>query len=183
MLPSITLSMPMSLCAFALQRIESAVLSGCIPLWSALEQVPALPRILRHERILVRLSAATRPALAHLPALLRCYSSRVRAAIVSNLEMTWPAFAWGDGTAYYHTLLEMAELTNKTVPSAIKVVLEVGEGTSRKGALDLSLVAAAAAAFAFALVDLNSCFAPPPRSMAPGTSARCSRSTCSPMRR
>lgn len=100
-------------------------MGGCIPLWTFLEQTPPLPRILRHERILVRLTATTRPALAHLETLLGCYTPTVRKALLANLEMAWPAFAWGNGTAYHHVLLEMAELTNKRVPSAMAAILKV----------------------------------------------------------
>ena len=100
-------------------------MNGCIPLWTFLEQIPPMPRILRHERMLVRLTAATRPALAHIEALFACYTPAVREALVANLEMTWPALAWGNGTAYHHVLLEIAEMTGKRVPSAMAVILKV----------------------------------------------------------
>ena len=102
-------------------------MSGCIPLWTFLEQTPPMPRILRHERLLVQVTAATRPALAHIESLFECYTPAVREALVANLEMTWPAFAWGNGTAYHHVLLEIAELTNKRAPSAMAAILQVKE--------------------------------------------------------
>ena len=100
-------------------------MSGCIPLWTFLEQTPPLARILKHDRMLVRLTPSTRPALAHMEDLLHCYTPDVREAMLDNLRMTWPAFAWGIGTAYYHTLLEIAAVTKKTVPSAMDIILKV----------------------------------------------------------
>ena len=86
-------------------------------------EVPPLSRILRYERFIVFLAGYERAKLCALPAFLKCYTTDIRARMVSNLEMMWPAFMWGTGTAYHHVLLEIAELTNKLVPSAVKAIL------------------------------------------------------------
>lgn len=65
------------------------------------------------------------PKIAHLEEVLECYTEDVRATMVANLEMAWPAFAWGSGTAYQHVLLEISLITGKRIPSAIKTILEI----------------------------------------------------------
>ena len=65
------------------------------------------------------------PKIAHLEEMLKCYTEDVRAAMVANLEMAWPAFAWGSGTAYEHVLLEISIITGKRVPSAIETILKI----------------------------------------------------------
>ena len=108
-------------------RITSAVLNGCIPLWTNRFAWPPLFRVLRHDRLLVAFedSLADRQRfvkLAALPAFLDCYEP-VRASLLANLRLAWPAFVWGNGTAYEHVLLELALISRKQASGALSRIL------------------------------------------------------------
>lgn len=109
-------------------RITSSVLHGCIPLWTNRFTFPPLFRVWRLERLMVAFSDDT-PAerhrfvrLAQLPAFVRCYEPALP-GLLANLQAAWPALLWGSGTAYEHTLLEIANVTGTRATPALRRIL------------------------------------------------------------
>ena len=110
-------------------RIISSVLNGCVPLFTNRFVWPPFFRVLRHERLLVSFadSLSDRQRLSqmdNLPAFLACYDL-AHPSLLANLQAAWPAFVWGNGTAFEHTLLEVAAVAGKKASSALRRVLAV----------------------------------------------------------
>ena len=90
---------------------------------------PPLFRVLRHERLLISFgdTASERRRfvqMSDLPAFLACYHL-AHDHLLANLRVAWPAFVWGNGTAYEHVLLEMASVVGKRASNALRRVLAV----------------------------------------------------------
>ena len=111
-------------------RLTSSVLRGCVPLWTNMRVAPPLFRVWRHERLMLLFQdsahdRARLAKLANLPAFLACYEG-ARPSLLANLRDAWPALVWGpNGTAYEHTLLEIANVTGSLASGALSRVLAV----------------------------------------------------------